>query len=134
MGEVLVPVDLPVLTRIGRSAIPIRATLRTLRMLQARRASLDSRDAVLPLCRMTATLPVSKRGTLTLPPGMRRKLGLDRLRSPMVLVEERDGGLFLQPAAALPVRDIPKETLARWIARDEAEMKEYEAAGKRKRK
>ena len=83
---------------------------------------------------MTTALPVSKRGSLTLPPGMRRRLGLDRLRSPMVLVEERDGGLFLQPAAALPVRDIPKETLARWIARDEAEMKEFESAGKRKRK
>lgn len=82
---------------------------------------------------MTATLPVSKRGSLTLPPGLRRKLGLDRLRHPMVLVEERDGGIFLQPAAAVPVRDIPKQTLARWIARDELEMGEFVATEKRRR-
>jgi len=73
-------------------------------------------------CRVTLTLPVSKRGGLTLPPALRRKLGLDRINSPLVIVEERDGGLFLQPAAAVPVRDIAREKLARWIARDEAEM------------
>lgn len=85
-------------------------------------------------CDMTTTLPVSKRGALTLPPDLRRKLGLDRLSSPMVIVEEREGGLFLQPAAAVPVRDIPKETIASWIARDEAEMAELARAGKRKEK
>jgi bifunctional DNA-binding transcriptional regulator/antitoxin component of YhaV-PrlF toxin-antitoxin module len=51
-------------------------------------------------CGMTLTLPVSKRGGLTLPPELRRKLGLDRVSSPLVIVEERDGGLFLQAAAA----------------------------------
>ncbi|RRJ98130.1 hypothetical protein Ga0100231_006985 [Opitutaceae bacterium TAV4] len=80
---------------------------------------------------MTTTLPLSKRGTLTLPPDMRRKLGLDALPNPMVLVEERDGGLFLQPAIALPVRDIPKAKIRAWIARDEAEMEAFKAAGKR---
>ncbi len=47
---------------------------------------------------------------------------LDKMRNPMLLVEEREGGLFLQPAVALPVRDIPKKQLEAWIARDEAEM------------
>ncbi|HKB91296.1 MAG TPA: AbrB/MazE/SpoVT family DNA-binding domain-containing protein [Opitutaceae bacterium] len=83
---------------------------------------------------MATTLPVSKRGALTLPPALRRKLGLDRLSSPMVIVEEREGGLFLQPAAAVPVRDIPKETIARWIARDEAEMTQFTGTAKRKKK
>ena len=32
------------------------------------------------------------------------------------------------------VRDIPKETIARWIARDEAEMAQVVRAGKRKKK
>lgn len=85
-------------------------------------------------CSMTTTLQVSKRGSLTLPPRMRRKLGLDRLSNPMVLVEERDGGLFLQPAAAVPVRDIPKATMEKWIARDEAEMRGFRATAKPKRK
>lgn len=90
--------------------------------------------AVMQHCGMTTTLPISKRGSLTLPPGMRRKLGLDRLSNPMVMVEERDGGLFLQPAAAVPVRDIPKATIEKWIARDEAEMRAFRDAVKPKRK
>jgi hypothetical protein len=31
----------------------------------------------------------------------------------------------LQPAAAIPVRDITQAQLARWISRDEAEMKAF---------
>ncbi|MBL9192870.1 MAG: hypothetical protein JNJ82_11000 [Opitutaceae bacterium] len=83
---------------------------------------------------MATTLQVSKRGTLTLPPALRRKLGLEGLANPMVIVDEQEGGLFLQAAAAVPVRDIPKETLARWIARDEAEMEQFAATPKRKKK
>lgn len=69
-------------------------------------------------CSMTS-IPVSKRGTITLPPDIRRKLGLDAAVHPMMLVEMRDGGVFLQPAEALPLRDIPEETLQGWIAEDE---------------
>jgi len=82
-------------------------------------------------CRMTTTLPISKRGSLTLPPELRRKMGLDKLRNPLVLVEERDGGLFLQPAVAIPVRDLPKKQIQAWIARDEAEMATFQVAKKK---
>jgi len=78
-------------------------------------------------CSMSTTLPLTKRGSLTLPPSLRRKMGLDKLRNPMVLVEEREGGLFLQPAVAMPVRDLPKGTIEHWIARDEAEMAAFRA-------
>ncbi|WP_221031486.1 hypothetical protein [Actomonas aquatica] len=77
---------------------------------------------------MTTTLPLSKRGSLTLPPEMRRRMGLDKLPNPLVLVEERDGGLFLQAAVAMPVRDLPKEQIEAWISRDEADMKAFNAA------
>ena len=83
-------------------------------------------------CGMALTLPISKRGGLTLPPSLRRKLGLEGLESPLVIVEERDGGLFLQAAAAIPVRDIPKDKLAQWIARDEADMAAFERTAKPK--
>jgi hypothetical protein len=89
--------------------------------------------AALQHCRMTTTLPLSKRGSLTLPPSLRRKMGLDKLRNPMLLVEEREGGLFLHPAVALPMRDLPKAQLKAWIARDEAEMRTFQAAAKGKR-
>jgi bifunctional DNA-binding transcriptional regulator/antitoxin component of YhaV-PrlF toxin-antitoxin module len=80
------------------------------------------------------TLALSKRGSLTLPPALRRKMGLDKLRNPLLLVEERDGGLFLQPAVALPVRDLPKGQIQAWIARDEADMKAFRAAEKGKKR
>jgi bifunctional DNA-binding transcriptional regulator/antitoxin component of YhaV-PrlF toxin-antitoxin module len=91
---------------------------------------LDSSYAAMQYCRMT-TLPVSKRGTITLPPEMRRKLGLDATEHPMMLVELKDGGIFLQPAEALPVRDIPEETLLAWVAEDEQDVdKFWRKAGK----
>ena len=80
------------------------------------------------------TLALSKRGSLTLPPELRRKMGLDKLRNAMVLVEEREGGLFLHPAAAVPMRDIPKAQIQAWIARDEADLKTFQAAGKARKK
>ena len=73
---------------------------------------------------MTA-IPVSKRGTITLPPAMRRDLGLDTSESPMMLVELRDGGVFLRPAEAMPVRDIPEATLQAWIAEDERDAEAF---------
>ena len=88
-------------------------------------------DAAMQHCRMTTTLPISKRGSLTLPPELRRKMGLDKLRNPLVLVEERDGGLFLQTAVAMPMRDLPKAQIEAWIARDEADLAAFKAAKKK---
>jgi bifunctional DNA-binding transcriptional regulator/antitoxin component of YhaV-PrlF toxin-antitoxin module len=88
------------------------------------RCGLDKRAAALQHCRMK-TIPVSKRGTITLPPEMRRTLGLDAAEHPMMLVELRDGGVFLQPAEALPVREIPEETLREWIAEDERDSETF---------
>ena len=92
-------------------------------------AGLAYRHAAMQHCGMT-TLPLSKRGSLTLPPELRRKLGLDKLASPMLLVEERDGGLFLQPAVALPVRDIPKSQMQAWLSRDREDLRSFRRAGK----
>lgn len=79
---------------------------------------------------MTA-IPVSKRGAITLPPEIRRALGLDAAENPMMLIELRNGGVFLQPAEAMPVRDIPLETLQQWIAEDERDAESFwEKAGK----
>jgi bifunctional DNA-binding transcriptional regulator/antitoxin component of YhaV-PrlF toxin-antitoxin module len=89
--------------------------------------ALASRHAAMQHCNMSTTIPLTKRGSLTLPPSLRRKMGLDKLRNPMVVVEERDGGLFLQPAVAMPVRDLPKGTIEQWIARDEADMAAFRA-------
>jgi bifunctional DNA-binding transcriptional regulator/antitoxin component of YhaV-PrlF toxin-antitoxin module len=91
---------------------------------------IDKAHAALQYCSMTA-LPISKRGTITLPPEFRQALGLRSAENPMMLAELRNGGVFLQPAAALPVRDIPLEQMKKWIAEDEREAKEFwQRAGK----
>jgi bifunctional DNA-binding transcriptional regulator/antitoxin component of YhaV-PrlF toxin-antitoxin module len=82
---------------------------------------------------MAFTLPITKRGSLTLPPALRRKLGIDKVPSPLVVVSERDGGLFIQFAAAVPVRDIPKSVIEGWVREDRASMAAFRKA-KRPRK
>jgi len=44
--------------------------------------------------------------------------------------EEVDGKLVLDPATAVPVRDIPKKTIRKWIGEDEAAMKALKAKRK----
>ena len=58
-------------------------------------------------------------------------LGLDAAANPMMLLELRNGGIFLQPAEAMPGRGIPLETLQQWIAEDERDADVFwEKAGK----
>lgn len=73
---------------------------------------------------MTA-IPVSKRGTITLPPEIRRSLGIDTAEHPMMLVELRDGGVFLQFAEAMHVREISQETLMDWVKEDEMDAETF---------
>ncbi len=87
---------------------------------------LDCRDAAMHLCSMT-TVPMTKRGTITIPPEIRRNLGLDHMANPLLILEERDGGLFLQPASAVPVRNIPRETIEAWIREDEVDLQTLQA-------
>src|SRR5690606_7715994 len=88
---------------------------------------LDYCIAVLQHCCMKQVIQISKRGTITLPPAYRNKLGLNRIENPLMLVEERDGKLIMELAAAMPVRDIPKKTLQSWINEDEADGKALRA-------
>ncbi len=79
------------------------------------------------------TLIMTKRGGVTLPPALRRSMGLDRLRNPLLIAEERDGGVFLQPATALPVRNLSRKQIQAWIKDDEAGMAEFRAGAKKAR-
>ncbi|MBK1880243.1 hypothetical protein [Pelagicoccus mobilis] len=79
---------------------------------------------------MPTVIPISKRGTVTLPPALRRRLGLEGLENPMLIANEVDGKLVLEPATAIPVRDIPKKTIRKWIKEDEAAMEAFKAKKK----
>jgi bifunctional DNA-binding transcriptional regulator/antitoxin component of YhaV-PrlF toxin-antitoxin module len=76
---------------------------------------------------MTTVVPISKRGTVTLPPALRRKFGFGVGANPLILIEERDGEIVLRPAAAVTVRDIPSRQIQKWISEDEAGMRAFEA-------
>jgi len=69
---------------------------------------------------MSTTIAISARGTLTLPIGLRRKLGIDKHHS-VLLAEERPDGIFLHPAVTVRIRDIPAATIRKWVANDEAD-------------
>lgn len=79
-------------------------------------------------------VPLSKRGALTIPPEFRRKLGLDKMSNPMFIVEERDGGLFLQPAVAVPTRDLPVEKIPTKASQGNASPRRRKAVFKGKAK
>lgn len=81
---------------------------------------------------MTA-IAVSKRWTITLPPEIRKGLGLEGADHPMMLLELRDGGVFMHPAAAMPVRDIPLKQMQSWIAADEADAERFWKSASKKR-
>jgi bifunctional DNA-binding transcriptional regulator/antitoxin component of YhaV-PrlF toxin-antitoxin module len=67
---------------------------------------------------MSTAIAISSRGTLTLPIGLRRKLGLDRDHA-VLLAEERSDGIFLHPAVTVPIRDISAATIKKWVKDDE---------------
>lgn len=70
---------------------------------------------------MAIAVQISPRGTITLPIGLRRRLKLDQKDHSVLLVEERPDGIFLHPAVTVPVRDIPANTIKKWVRDDEAD-------------
>ena len=91
---------------------------------QIEHVALDKAYTALQRCGMTA-LPVSKRGTITLPPEFREALGLASAEHPMMLAELCNGGVFLQPAEAITIRDTPLEQMQKWIAEDERDAEGF---------
>ena len=62
---------------------------------------------------------ITQRGAITIPPQIRKNLGLDKAIKPMrFIVEQKDGGLFLRPTVTIPVRDFTVEEMQSWISDD----------------
>ena len=75
---------------------------------------------------------MNKRGGITLPPRLRRRLQADSSSTLRFIVELRDGGIFLRPAITVPVRDYPVEQMRAWVAEDESAMRELQNKAKKK--
>ena len=67
-------------------------------------------------------LTVSSRGQITLPAGMRKKLGITP--GGTVIVEQVDGELRLKPAAVLEIELYSDEQIAAWDHADQLDTSE----------
>jgi AbrB family looped-hinge helix DNA binding protein len=67
-------------------------------------------------------LTVSSRGQITLPAGMRKKLGITP--GGAVIVEQVDGELRLKPAAVLEIELYSDEQIAAWDQADQLDTSE----------
>jgi AbrB family looped-hinge helix DNA binding protein len=84
------------------------------------------------MARLGKTLVVSDRGQVTLPAGVRRRLGLKP--GGVVTVEERRGELVLKPAAVVELQMYSDEEVARWNEEDELSTSERRRLSERLRK
>ncbi len=65
---------------------------------------------------MRENLTVSGRGQITIPAGMRKRLGIEA--GGILIAEERDREIVLRPAAVLEIETYSSDDIARWDAED----------------
>ncbi len=69
------------------------------------------------------TLVVSERGQITLPKRLRDRLAITT--GSALIVEERDGGLVLRPAAVTRLRMYSDDEIAGWLREDRVTPSEH---------
>lgn len=74
------------------------------------------------------TTKIGRRGTLVIPTKMRKKLGLEE--GALVIAEEKDGGLLLRPAVAVPVEYYSSERKAEFLLSNTIDEQDYQIARK----
>ena len=74
----------------------------------------------------TETARVGRRGTVVLPARVRRRYALDE--GSLVIVEERDEGVLLRPAAAYPVELYPPARVAEFLLNNAVDEDDYQKA------
>ena len=74
---------------------------------------------------MKESVLVTSRGQITLPAGIRKRLGIKA--GGVVLLEERNGELVVRPAAVMEIENYSDEDIASWDKKDR--LTEAERAG-----
>lgn len=72
---------------------------------------------------------VSSRGQITLPAGIRKRLGIKP--GGVVILEDRDGELVIRPAAVVAVEMFSDRQIAEWDAEDQLAQGEREEIRRR---
>ena len=77
---------------------------------------------------MTApqTIKVGKRGTMVIPARLRRLFGLDE--GSIAVAEEREEGILIRPAVALPLARYTKEQKAMFLLSNAVDSEDYQQA------
>ena len=81
---------------------------------------------------MKESVLVTSRGQITLPAGVRKRLGIKA--GGVVLLEERNGEVVLRPAAVLEIEHYSNEDIANWDKEDRLTGSERTAITKKDRK
>ena len=78
---------------------------------------------------MRESAVVSSRGQITIPAGIRKRLGIEP--GGVVILEDRDGELVIKPAAVVAVESYSDRQIAEWDAEDRLLSDEREAIRRR---
>lgn len=78
------------------------------------------------------TTKVGRRGTVVIPVKLRRRLGFTE--GSIVIAEEREDGILLRPAVALPVETYRPERRAEFLLSNAADGRDYARAVREVRK
>lgn len=80
----------------------------------------------------TETSRVGKRGAIVVPARMRRKFGIEE--GSLVIAEERNDGILIRPAVAVPVEIYTPARVAEFLLSNAVDAKDYRAAVRAVRK
>jgi AbrB family looped-hinge helix DNA binding protein len=72
------------------------------------------------------TSRVGKRGAVVVPARMRRKFGIEE--GSLVIAEEREDGILIRPAVAVPVEIYTPARIAEFLLSNALDAREYKAA------
>ena len=85
-----------------------------------------------PVVARTETSRVGKRGAIVVPAQMRRKFGIEE--GSLVIAEERDDGILIRPAVAVPVEIYSLARVAEFLLSNAVDARDYRAAMRAVRK
>lgn len=71
------------------------------------------------------TSKVGKRGTVVIPARLRKRFGIEE--GALVIAEEREDGILVRPAVALPVEKYSPERVAEFLLSNAVDEDDYEA-------
>jgi AbrB family looped-hinge helix DNA binding protein len=75
---------------------------------------------------VSSTAQMRRKGVVVIPAEMRKELGLDE--GSLLLMERREGGIFIRPAVAVAVEEYSKERLASFLLGDAFDASSYARA------